>query len=459
MTDVVQKLWGFCDYLRHDGMNYGNYIEQLTYLLFLKMAAEKEILLPKNCSWDELITFSGSDLLEEYAKILQILGKQKGILGDIFGKSLPAFNNPSNLKKLLDMIDKEDWVSLDVDIKANAYEGLLEKYAANEKGAGQYFTPRPLIRSLMRCVRPNIIKSPDYNIHDPACGTCGFIIGAFEFIMKETDDGSKLKDKDKIRLVKDVFSGMDNVASTRRLGLMNCFLHEIEPIIYFGSALGDGIHVSKRYDLILTNPPFGSAGAGGISARDDFLIQTTNKQLNFIQHVLTILKPMGECVMVVPDGVLFSENGLDIRKHLLKKCNLHTILRLPDGTFSPYSPGTKANVIFFNKGSPTKEIWIYDARTNKPHIRKRKPLTEEIFADFEKLYLQKQRKPTERFQNFSIKKIEENNFDLNITFIEDENSENMDEIPEPNLLAKEISKDLKTAKDAIDKILESIKKN
>jgi len=397
MTDVVQKLWGFCDHLRHDGMNYGNYIEQLTYLLFLKMSYEKEIKLPKGCNWNELISYSGSDLLENYVMILQTLGKQKGLLGDIFVKSISAFNNPTNLKKLLNLMNEIEWTSLDVDIKAAAYEGLLEKYASNEKGAGQYFTPRVVIRSVIRCVKPNFINDSDYTIHDPACGTGGFLIAAFEWIMKQTDDGSKLKIRDRERLIKKTFSGMDNVPSTRRLGLMNCFLHEIEPTIYFGNSLGDGVHVSKRYNLVLTNPPFGSSGAGGVPTRDDFLFQMANKQLNFLQHVLTILKVGGNVAMVVPDGVLFDATGKGIRENLLKNCNLHTILRLPEGTFVPYA-NAKANVIFFTKGVPTKEIWMYDLRTNIPNIRKGNPLTDELFEDFEKCYNQKPRKETKRFK-------------------------------------------------------------
>ena len=432
-------------------MNYGNYIEQLTYLLFLKMADEKDLKLPKNCGWQHLLTFSGSDLLEKYTLILQTLGKQKGLLGDIFGKSLPAFNNPTNLKQLLIMIDKEDWTSLDVDIKANAYEGLLEKYAADEKGAGQYFTPRPLIRSLIRCVQPSIEKTSEFTIHDPACGTCGFLIGAFEWIMLETDDGSKLKDSDKIRLVKNTFSGMDNVASTRRLGLMNCFLHEIEPIIYFGNTLGDGPHVSKRYDLILTNPPFGSSGIGGTPTRDDFLYPSANKQLNFVQHVINILNRTGKAVMVVPDGVLFDKAGKEIREHLLETCNLHTILRLPHGTFNPYA-NAKSNVLFFEKGTPTKETWIYDLRTNVPNIRKGNPLSEKLFEDFEKNYHKNPRTKKPNFQKFSINDIKDNKFNLEFKFVEDSSIEKPENIPPPKNLIKEISSNLEKALRKIEKL-------
>ncbi len=461
MTDVVAKLWGFCNYLRHDGMNYGLYIEQLTYLLFLKMAFEKGRKLPKGCNWNELLDHSGSELLEEYLDLLKKLSKEEGLLGDIFAKSNSAFNNPVNLKKLLNDLNEIDWSSTDIDIKGAAYEGLLEKYAATEKGAGQYFTPRPLIRSIVRCVKPNFVNSQEYTIHDPASGTCGFLIGAFEWIMKETDDGSKLKIKDRERLIKNTFSGGDNVVTTRRLGLMNCYLHEIEPEIYYGSSLDEGPHVSKRYNLILTNPPFGSSGAGGVPDRADFLFQVASKEMNFVQHVMTILKVGGQCAMIVPDGILRGEesdkSGRGIRENLLKQCDLHTILRLPNGTFVPYA-NAKANVFFFTKGKPTDEVWIYDLRTNIPNIRKRKPLTEKIFEDFEKCYSQKSRKQTDRFQKRTIKQIQENNFNLDFKFIKDENVINLDDLPEPDVLANEIAQNLKLAMKSINELVSTLKK-
>lgn len=458
MIDIVAKLWGFCDYLRHDGMNYGLYIEQLTYLLFLKMVFEKKIKLPNGCNWNELISYSGSDLLEKYADLLKRLSKEKDLLGDIFAKSNSAFNNPVNLKKLLNDLNETEWSSIDIDIKAAAYEGLLEKYAASEKGAGEYFTPRPLIRSIVRCVKPNFVNSQEYTIHDPACGTGGFLIGAFEWIMKETDDGSKLKIKDRERLIKKTFSGGDNVVTTRRLGLMNCYLHEIEAKIYSDSSLDEGPHVKKRYNLVLTNPPFGSSGAGGIADRADFLFPTSNKQLNFVQHVMTILKVGGKCAMVVPDGVLFDESGSGIRENLLKQCDLHTILRLPIGTFVPYA-NAKANVIFFTKGKPTKEVWTYDLRTNIPNIRKRKPLTEKLFEDFLKYYSQKIRKPSERFQKRTVGEIKKNKFnDLEFKFIEDESLIDFNNLPEPDVLAKDISQNLKSAMKLIGELVSSFQK-
>ena len=454
MTDVVAKLWGFCNYLRHDGMNYGLYIEQLTYLLFLKMAFEKGRKLPKGCNWNELLDYSGSELLEEYLDLLKKLSKEKGLLGDIFAKSNSAFNSPVNLKKLLNDLNEIDWSSTDIDVKGQAYEGLLEKYAATEKGAGQYFTPRPLIRSIVRCVKPNFVNSQEYTIHDPASGTCGFLIGAFEWIMKETDDGSKLKIKARERLIKNTFSGGDNVVTTRRLGLMNCYLHEIEAEIYYGSSLDEGPHVGKRHNLILTNPPFG--GGGDAPERGDFLFQMKNKEMNFVQHVMSILKVGGQCAMVVPDGVLFDGVGDGLREHLLKQCNLHTILRLPEGTFVPYA-NAKANVLFFTKGKPTEEVWIYDLRTNIPNLGKTKPLTEKHFEGFEKSYLQKTRKQIERFQKYTRKQIQENDFKLDFKFIDDDDKIDLENIPEPGLIVKEISENLQSALNSVNELQEMLK--
>jgi len=458
MTDVVAKLWDFCNYLRHEGITYGNYIEQLTYLLFLKMAKEKESDLPKGNAWDDLIKKSGSELLEKYSLILQTLGKQKGMLGDIFARSRSEFSNPINLKKLLNLIDEIDWSSLSVDVKGAAYEGLLEKFASEEKGAGEYFTPRVLIKSIVRCVEPDFRNSEEFTIHDPACGTGGFLIGAFEWIKEQTKGGSKLSIPDRNRLLKKTFSGMDNVVMTRRLALMNCFLHSIEPTIFFGDSLGEGPHVGQRCNVVLTNPPFGTKGAGGAPSRDDFLVKTANKQFNFVQHVITILKIGGRSAMVVPDNVLFDNSGKKIREHLLKVCNLHTILRLPEGTFQPYA-GVKANVIFFTKGKSTDEIWYYDLRTNIEIINKGNPLSDKIFEDFEKCYHNKPRKSSKRFKKFTFAEIKENNFSLDKQFIQDKKMLALENLPEPKVLAKEISKNLQLASKSIDELIKNLEGN
>ena len=455
MIDPVPKLWDFCNYLRHEGITYGNYIEQLTYLLFLKMAKEKESELPKDCSWDNLIKNSGSELLEKYSSVLQTLGKQKGMLGDIFARSRSEFSNPTNLKTLLNLIDEIDWSSLPVDVKGAAYEGLLEKFASEEKGAGEYFTPRILIQAIVRCVGPDFRKSEEFSIHDPACGTGGFLIGAFEWIKNQTEGGSKLSNKDRNRLLKNTFSGMDNVVMTRRLALMNCYLHSIEPTIFFGDSLGEGPHVGQRYNVILTNPPFGSKGTGGAPTRDDFIVSTANKQLNFIQHIITILKLGGNAAMVVPDNVLFDNSGKKIREYLLKTCNLHTILRLPEGTFQPYT-GVKANVIFFTKGKPTEEIWYYDLRTNVENTNKGNPLTEKLFEDFEKCYHSKPRKSTKRFKKFTLAEMEKNDFNLDIQIMEDGSRLAFENLPEPKILAIEISKNLQSGSKSIDELIKNL---
>jgi type I restriction enzyme M protein len=272
MSEIVGKLWGFCNTLRHDGIGYGDYIEQLTYLLFLKLAAEKGVKLPEGCTWSDLRAKSGTELLDAYNEILRTLSRQREMLGDIFAGSLSKFREPVNLKKLIGLIDETQWTAVDVDIKAQAYEGLLQKYAEEEKGAGQYFTPREAIRCVVRCMKPDIREKPGFTIHDPALGTAGFLIGSYEWMMAQTKEGASLSREDRERLQKRTFSGCEIVQDTRRLGLMNLYLHEIEADIYYGDSLAEGPHTSKRYDCVMTNPPFGTKGAGEVPARDDFTI-------------------------------------------------------------------------------------------------------------------------------------------------------------------------------------------
>ncbi len=380
---VIDKLWGFCRILRDDGIGYGDYIEQLTYLLFLKLADERGLEIPKGFGWTSLKKLSGTDLSTHYSSILLKLAAEEGFLRKIFAGSLSRFRQPVNLKRLLTMIDEIQWSDVDVDIKGAAYEGLLQKYAEEQKGAGQYFTPREVIRSIVRCMKPDSRQSSSYSIHDPACGTGGFLIGAYEWMLKSTNMGADLKREEIKRLQNSTFSGQEIVSDTRRLAFMNLYLHEIQAEIEYGDSLSEGPHTGKRYDCILTNPPFGRAGGGRVE-RADFAVQTSNKQLNFMQHVMTILKPGGRAAMVVPDNVLFESGaGQEIRKILLEDCNLHTILKLPVGTFTPYSAGVKANVIFFTKGFPTKDVWIYDLRTITKKITKSNPLSSSIFEELE----------------------------------------------------------------------------
>jgi type I restriction enzyme M protein len=453
MSEVVGKLWGFCNTLRHDGIGYGDYIEQLTYLLFLKIAQEKGVKLPQNCTWNDLKVKSGTELLDAYIEILRSLSRQKEMLGDIFAGSLSKFREPVNLKKLITLIDETQWSTIDVDIKAEAYEGLLQKYAEEEKGAGQYFTPREAIRCVVRCIKPDIRERPDFTIHDPAVGTAGFLIGAYEWMMKQTKEGGQLTREERERLQTKTFSGCEIVLDTRRLALMNLYLHEIEADIYFGDAFGEGQHASKRYAVVMTNPPFGTKGAGQAPIREDFTVKTANKQLNFVQHVMTILKPGGRAAMVVPDNVLFEETaGKEVRKLLMEDCNLHTILRLPIGTFTPYSPAVKANIIFFAKGEPTKEVWVYDNRTNVEKVAIRHPLTSEYFRDFESCYHPKARKQSERFRRFTRDEIAKRNYGLDIFWLKETSSDSNEEVREPAELIEETLTQVQIAMDALNEV-------
>lgn len=305
MSDVVQKLWEFCHTLRHDGIDYGDYIEQLTYLLFLKMADERGIDLSKtsvttekgekrkiDCSWPGLEAKSGTGLTEHYIDVLRALGQQKGLLGDIFTQAQSLFNNPVNLKKLIGLIDETEWTSIDIDVKAAAFEGLLEKAASEgKKGAGQYFTPRILIQSIVRCVKPDPRAHREFTICDPACGTGGFLVASYEWLIEQTRGGALDRDLAK-RIRQGTYFGGDLVPRPRRLALMNLYLHGLEPDIKLGDSIYE-VPGSRRYDVVLTNPPFGTKGANQVPEREDFVIATSNKQLNFIQHVMTILKPGG----------------------------------------------------------------------------------------------------------------------------------------------------------------------
>ncbi|MCZ7607036.1 MAG: type I restriction-modification system subunit M [Planctomycetota bacterium] len=476
MTDVVQKLWGFCHKLRHEGIDYGDYIEQITYLLFLKMADEKGIALPKGCSWPVLIEKSGTDLLDHYVDVLRTLGKEKGILGDIYAGAQSRFGDPVNLKLILNGIDSEDWSSLGVDIKANAYEGLLEKAASEgKKGAGQYFTPRVLIQSIVRCIRPDPRESANFTICDPAVGTGGFLIAAYEWLVEQTKGAL---DRDIAKRVRTkTYLGMELVERPRRLALMNVYLHGIEPHIDRCDSLYEP-PTSDRFDVILTNPPFGTKGANQAPDREDFTVETSNKQLNFLQHILTILKPGGRAGVVLPDNCLFADQAGEVLKILAEDCALHTVLRLPRGTFTPYSQGVKANVIFFSKGFPNENVWIYDARTNVPGItKKERPLTPSHFAEFEKCYGsdphgRAKRKEGDspvgdkgwlggtRWKPFHISEVKDRGFKLDaFKWLKEESIEDADDLPEPEELATDAITELRSALSGFVKVLEMLGEN
>ena len=456
MTDVVNKLWGFCHTLRHDGVDYGDYIEQLTYLLFLKMADERGVDVPPETDWPYLRKQSGTQLLNAYIEALRTLGRQPGILGDIFGGAQNRFTNPVNLGKLIGLIDETEWIAIDTDIKAEAFEGLLEKAASEgKKGAGQYFTPRILIQSIVHCVKPDPRVSKGFAIDDPACGTGGFLIAAYEWLKAETG-GAFDRDTAK-RIRTETYFGQELVARPRRLALMNMYLHQVEPHITLADSIYE-VPSAQRYDVILTNPPFGTKGANQAPDREDFVVQTSNKPLNFIQHVLTILKPGGRAAIVVPDNVLFAQRAGDVFEVLMEDCDVHTVMRCPRGTFNPYTDGTKTNVIFFTKGRPTETVWIYDARSNVPKITKKsRPLTAKHFIEFEKCFgddpngLSKRSEkdsPQERWRKFSIDEVKEHHYKLDaFKWLRDEELDDPDDLAEPEELITEAMEELQLALD------------
>jgi len=466
MSDVVNKLWGFCHTLRHDGIDYGDYIEQLTYLLFLKMADEKSIEIPKNCEWDSLKNKSGTDLTDHYSEVLRKLREAKGLLGDIFAQSMPRFNNPVNLKKIITMIDEEEWSSMNIDVKGAAFEGLLERAASEgKKGAGQYFTPRVLIQSIVKVMKPDPRVSPDFNICDPACGTGGFLMCAYEWLIEVTKGAFERHDIKRIK--SSTYFGQELVPRPRRLALMNLFLHGLEPKIYLGDTIYEPDR-GQRYTCVLTNPPFGTKGANQAPEREDFTVSTSNKQLNFVQHVVNILKKGGRAAIVLPDNCLFEDKAGEVFEILMKDCNLHTILRLPRGTFTPYSQGVKANVIFFEKGFSTEHVWIFDGRSNVPGItKKERPLSREHFLEFEKCYGKDPNGHNERtdtgeegrFRRFHISEIKERGYKLDITWLKDNSIENADELPEPEELAGEAITELEAMADELRDILRLMDSN
>jgi type I restriction enzyme M protein len=466
MTDVVQKLWGFCHTLRHDGVDYGDYIEQITYLLFLKMADERGVELPKGCDWPSLREKTGTELTDFYIDVLRRLGKSPGVLGDIYAGAQSRFNNPVNLKRLITLIDETEWTSLGVDVKAAAYEGLLEKAASEgKKGAGQYFTPRVLIQSIVRCMKPDPRVHREFTVCDPACGTGGFLVAAYEWLVDQTKGGAFDREVAK-RIKYKTYYGQDLVERPRRLALMNLMLHGIEPTIRLSDSIYDPPS-GERYDVVLTNPPFGTKGANQAPEREDFTVSTSNKQLNFVQHVITILKNGGRAAIVLPDNCLFADQAGEVFKILTEDCDLHTVLRLPRGTFTPYSQGVKANVVFFTKGMPTESVWIYDARTNVPGITKKdRPLAAPHFEEFEHRYgndpngrAKRQAKDSkeDRWRKFHISEVKDRDFKLDgFKWLKDESLDNGDELPEPEDALIEVRDLLQAALLEIDEISDAL---
>jgi type I restriction enzyme M protein len=476
-SNIIQKIWSYSHVLRDAGVSYGDYLEQLTYLIFLKMAHEyaqppynQPLAIPPAYAWPELRKRRGAELESFYVELLRELGKQKGMLGQIFTKSQNKIQDPAMLYKVIDMIDKEQWAMMGVDVKGEIYEGLLGKNAEDVKsGAGQYFTPRPLIQAMVRCVRPQ----PGKTIADPACGTGGFFLGAYDFISANY----RLDKAQKTFLKYKAFHGNEIVANTRRLALMNMLLHGIgdinsEPTIAPTDALI--APPDQTYDYVLTNPPFGKKSSITIVNeegkaqkedftynRQDFWVTTSNKQLNFVQHVRAMLKATGRAAVVAPDNVLFEGGaGETVRRKLLETTDLHTILRLPTGIF--YAQGVKANVLFFDnrpasKEPQTREIWFYDYRTNVHHTLKKKPLRLEDLAEFIELYNPENRhqrretwhpdeNPGGRWRRFSYDElVARDKASLDIFWLRDERLTALDNLPDPDVLALEIIESIEAA--------------
>ena len=475
---IVQRLWNYCNVLRDDGVSYGDYVEQLTYLLFLKMADEqtkppfsKPSSIPRGFDWQSLLAKDGDALEVHYRRILETLGKQSGMLGVIFRKSQNKIQDPAKLRRLIELINDETWLGMDIDVKGDIYEGLLQKNAEDIKsGAGQYFTPRPLIKAMVAVARPE----PMMTICDPACGTGGFFLAAHDYISHQYP-----LDKEQKRFLKfDTFKGWEIVDSAARLCVMNMYLHGIggdeSPIVVGDSLASDP---GERFDCVMTNPPFGKKssitivnGEGKADRetltyeRADFSATTSNKQLNFLQHVKTLLKINGKAAIVVPDNVLFEGcAGETVRRKLLAECDVHTLLRLPTGIF--YAQGVKANVLFFDRKPAsetpwTQKLWIYDLRTNTHFTLKTNTLRFEDLQDFIKCYNPENRfdrQETERFRAFDYADlIQRDKASLDIFWLKDESLEDSENLPDPDVLAREITENLETALEQFGSITQEL---
>ena len=478
---LVQKLWNYCNILRDDGLSYGDYVEQLTFLLFLKMADEqsnppfnKPSPIPKGRDWPALLAKDGDELEIHYRHTLEELGKCSGMLGVIFRKAQNKIQDPAKLRRLIvDLIDKEQWSSLSADVKGDAYEGLLQKNAEDVKGgAGQYFTPRPLIAAMVDVVAPR----PGQAICDPACGTGGFLLAAHDYLAKHY----ALDRAQKKQLKSGTFFGIELVDSVTRLCAMNLLLHGI------GGDLEEDLPVVTKdalaskhgeYEIVLANPPFGKkssvtivneAGESSkeslIINRDDFWASTSNKQLNFLQHIFTILKQHGRAAVVLPDNVLFEGGaGETIRRELLKQADVHTLLRLPTGIF--YAQGVKANVLFFDRKPAqerpwTQKLWIYDLRTNMHFTLKENTLKRSDLDDFVSCYNSKNRhgrQESERFKGFNYDELNKRDkVNLDIFWLKDDALEESANLPAPEIIAQDITNDLEAASEQFATIAEDL---
>ena len=487
---IVNKAWNFAHVLRDDGLSYMAYTEQITFLLFLKMADEltrppynRPALVPRGLDWPSLLNRDGDVLEVHYRRVLEELGRKSGMLGEIFKKARQEIQNPATLKRLItELIGAEQWSSMEADVKGDIYEGLLAKSAAESpKGAGQYFTPRELIKAIVDVMEPQ----PDDTVCDPACGTGGFLLAGHDYVVKHF--GRKLDPDQKKHLRRNFVKGWELVAATARLCIMNLLLHGVEadpcPIRSGVDSLASD--PGERFSMVLTNPPFGKkssiaivGGDGELEKEDvayerqDFWTTTKNKQLNFLQHVKTLLKVNGRCAIVVPDNVLFEGGaGETVRRNLLQKCDVHTLLRLPTGIF--YAQGVKANVLFFdNKPGQdavwTKKLWIYDLRTNMHFTLKENPLKRADLDDFVACYNPENRhkrtatwsetKPDGRWRCFEYDELaKRDKLNLDIFWLKDKSLEDSDNLPEPDVLAQEITDDLQAAIDQFATVAERLR--
>jgi type I restriction enzyme M protein len=470
-TDIVAKLWSLCHVLRDDGVTYNEYVTELTFLLFLKMLEEtgKESRLPKAYRWKELAKREGLDQLDYYKRLLLDLGKPEikdVLVRAIFTDAQTRLRKPTNLKALTSSIDQLDWFSAREEGLGNLYEGLLEKNASDKKsGAGQYFTPRPLIDCIVRLMKPQ----PGEVVQDPAAGTAGFLVAADRYIKDHTDDLYKLSEPQAFFQRNNAFIGAELVPDTHRLCMMNLLLHGIEGGVELADTLSpDGERLSKA-DLVLTNPPFGTKKGGGRPTRSDFSItaDTSNKQLAFVEHIVRALKPGGRAAVVVPDNVLFEDNtGQRLRSWLMDLCNLHTILRLPTGIF--YAQGVKTNLLFFQRGKTdkanTKAVWVYDMRADAPAFGKTRPLTPEDFADFENAYgndpnggtKRKDQGEEGRWRCFTREEIKARNDNLDISWLRNTEVDTEEHLTEPEDIAAAIIGHLKAALEEIETLSEEL---
>lgn len=443
---LVQKVWQLADVLAAAGVAFTDYIVQLTYILFLKMDAEAEALgieskIPKDCRWANLVDKDGFDLLERYEKSLKKLSEQPGLIGTIFSKAQNKISQPAHLAKVVAMVDAQDWLSLDIDTKGAIYEGILEKNGQDKKsGAGQYFTPRALIKAMVDVTNPKITET----VCDPACGTGGFLLAAFDHMKRESQDRRK-----QMFLKTEALTGFDITPLVVTLASMNLYLHGVgidsSPVKCEDSLEKEP---SRLYDVILANPPFGTrpAGLGEISSmRQDFFAKTSNNQLNFLQHIMLLLKVGGRAAVVLPDNVLFEGGaGETVRKKLLADYNLHTILRLPTGIF--YAQGVRANVLFFSRGGKTSETWVYDYRTGVKHTLANNKLERHHLDDFVACYTQKKRTETERWHRFAVEElVRRDKTNLDLKWLKEQSEDDAD------VSLKELLADMEKYRDTINK--------